>query len=78
MQYTFELFKPALVRLVCNHILRLLGMTAWGVGAMPLNVHAMPFNVHAMLEHNKYLAFVIRTTQHEYAKAFKGIWMECD
>jgi len=53
-------------------------MTAWGVGAMPLNVHAMPFNVHAMLEHNKYLAFVIRTTQNEYAKAFKGIWMECD
>jgi len=52
LQYTLELFKLALVKLISNHILRLLGMIAWGVGAMPLNVQAM-------LEHDENLAFVI-------------------
>jgi uncharacterized membrane protein len=30
--------KLALVRLASSHILQLIGMTAWGVGAIPLNV----------------------------------------
>jgi hypothetical protein len=38
LQYTPELPKPALVKLTSNHILQLLNMTAWGVGAMHLNV----------------------------------------
>jgi hypothetical protein len=38
LQYTLEVPKPTLVRLTSNHILWFLGMTAWGVGAMPLNV----------------------------------------
>ncbi len=38
LQYTPELPKPALVRLVSSHILPLLSMTAWGVVAMLLNV----------------------------------------
>jgi hypothetical protein len=38
LQYTPELFKPSLVKLASSHIFQLLGMTAWGVGAMPFNV----------------------------------------
>jgi hypothetical protein len=35
-QYTPKLPKPTLVKLVSSHTLPLLGMTAWGVGAMLL------------------------------------------
>jgi hypothetical protein len=56
LQYTPKVLKPALVRLVSNHILRLPSMTTWGVGAIPLNVHAK-------LERNEDLAIVIRTIQ---------------
>jgi hypothetical protein len=38
LQYTLELLKLALVMLASSHILRLFGMTTWGVGAIPLNV----------------------------------------
>jgi hypothetical protein len=38
LQYTPKLVKPTLVRLTSSHIFRLLGKTAWGVGAMPFNV----------------------------------------
>jgi hypothetical protein len=40
-------------------------MTAWGVGAIPLNVQAK-------LEHNEDLALVIQAIQTKYAKALKG------
>jgi hypothetical protein len=53
-QYTFELPKPALVKLIFNHIFPLLGMTAWGVGTMF-------FNVLAKLECDEDFAFVIQT-----------------
>ncbi len=32
LQYTLEVFKPTLVKLISNHNLQLLGMTTWGVG----------------------------------------------
>jgi hypothetical protein len=38
LQYTLELLKLALVMLTSSHILRLFGITTWGVGAIPLNV----------------------------------------
>jgi hypothetical protein len=38
LQYAPKVPKPALVKLAFSHIRRLLGMTALGVGAMPLNV----------------------------------------
>jgi hypothetical protein len=44
-------------------------MTAWGVGAIPLNVQAK-------LERDEDLTLVIQVTSAEYAKAFKGAWME--
>jgi hypothetical protein len=56
LQYTPKLPKPALVRLTFRHILRFLGMIAWGVGAMP-------FNVKVKLERDEDLALVIRMTQ---------------
>ncbi len=57
---------PALVRwLASNHIFQLLGMIAWGVGAIL-------FNMQAKLECNKDLTLVIQTTQTWYAKALKG------
>jgi hypothetical protein len=46
-------------------------MTAWGVGAIP-------FNVHAKLECDEDLGLVIQATWAEYAKTFKGVWMERD
>jgi hypothetical protein len=46
-------------------------MTAWGVGAIP-------FNVQAKLECNEDFALMIQVTQVRYAKAFRGVWMECD
>jgi hypothetical protein len=67
-QYTPKMPKPALVKLAFSHILRLLSMTTWGVGAMPLNVQAK-------LEHNENLALMIRMTRAKYAKALKGVWM---
>jgi hypothetical protein len=66
LQYTFEVPKPTLVKLAFNHILQFLGMIAWGVGAMPLNIHAK-------LEHDEDLAFVIGAIQTEYAKELKGV-----
>jgi hypothetical protein len=65
------MLKPTLVRLTFNHIFQLLGMTTWGVGSILLNVHAK-------FKHNEDLVVVIRTTQTTYAKALKGVWMECD
>jgi len=55
LQYTPKLLKPALVRLMSNHILRLLSIIAWGVGAMPLNVKAK-------LERDEDLALMIQVT----------------
>jgi hypothetical protein len=52
LQYTPEVFKPAFVKLTFNHILWLLGMTTWGVGAILLNVQAK-------LKHNEDLAIMI-------------------
>jgi hypothetical protein len=46
-------------------------MTTGGVGAIPLNVQAK-------LKCDEDLILVTRTTQTEYTKALKGIWMECD
>jgi len=40
LQYTHEVFKPALVKPTFNHILQLLGMIAWGVKAIPFHVQA--------------------------------------
>jgi hypothetical protein len=71
LQYTLEVHKSTLVKLSFSHILQLFVMIAWGVGAMPLNVQAK-------LEHDEDPAFVIRLTRTEYAKAFKGTWMEHD
>ncbi len=62
------MLKLATVKLASNHII---GMTTWGVGAILLNVEAKP-------KCDEDLAFVIRTIQVGYAKAFKGAWMECD
>jgi len=62
------------VKLAFSHILRLLGMVAWGVGAMP-------FNMQTKLEHDEDLALVIQViqaTQARYAKALKGVWIECN
>ncbi len=52
LQYTPEVFKLAFVKLTFNHILWLLGMTTWGVGAILLNVQAK-------LKHNEDLAIMI-------------------
>ncbi len=52
LQYTPKVFKLAFVRLTFNHILWLLGMTTWGVGAIL-------FNVQAKLKCNEDLAIVI-------------------
>ncbi len=49
-------------------------MVAWGVGAMP-------FNMQTKLEHDEDLALVIQVTQAtqaRYAKALKGVWIECN
>ncbi len=54
-QYTPKVPKLALVRLIFNHILQLLGMATWGVGAIPLNVQAK-------LEHDENFALVIQAT----------------
>jgi hypothetical protein len=66
LQYTPEVLNPTLVKLASDYIFRLLGMIAWGVGAIL-------FNVQAKLECDENLALVIQTTQTRYAKAFKGI-----
>jgi len=71
LQYTHEVPKPALVKLASNHIFRLLGMIAWGVGAIL-------FNVQAKLEGDEDLVLVIRMIQIGYVKALKGAWMEHD
>jgi hypothetical protein len=47
-------------------------MITWGVGTIS------PFNMKAKLECDEDLALVIQTIQAEYAKAFKGAWMEHD
>jgi hypothetical protein len=52
LQYTPKVPKLALVKLAFSHILWLLDMTTWGVGAMFLNVQAK-------LEHDGDLALVI-------------------
>ncbi len=59
MQYTLEVLKPTLVKLTSNHIRQLLGMIAWGVGAIP-------FNMQTKLECDEDFTLVIRT---RYAKA---------
>ncbi len=57
------------MKLAFTHILHLIGMTTWGVGAIPLNMQAK-------LECDEDLALVIQTTQVGYAKTFKGAWMK--
>jgi hypothetical protein len=52
LQYTFEVPKSTFVKLASSHILQLLHMIAWGVGAMF-------FNIQAKLEHDEHLALVI-------------------
>ncbi len=69
MQYTFEVPIPTLVKLASNHILQLLGMIAWGVGVMFLNVQAK-------LECDEDLALMIRTIRTKYAKELRGVLME--
>jgi hypothetical protein len=54
-QYTPKVPKIALVRLAFNHILQLLGMATWGVGAIPLNVQAK-------LDHDEDFALMIQAT----------------
>ncbi len=63
-KYTPKVPKPTPIKLASSHILQLLGMTTWGVGAIPLNVQAK-------LEE---LALVIWATWAKYAKALKGAW----
>jgi hypothetical protein len=53
------------MKLTFSHIFRLLGMTAWGVGSISLNVQTK-------LEHDEDLGVVIHVIQARYAKAFKG------
>ncbi len=38
LQYTLEVPKPTLIKLAYSHILQLISMTTWGVGAIPFNV----------------------------------------
>ncbi len=52
MQDTLKIPKPTLVKLASSHILQLIGMTTWGVGALP-------FNMQAKLEHDENLALMI-------------------
>jgi hypothetical protein len=59
------MLKLTLVRLTFNHIFRLFGMIAWGVGT---NL----FNVKTKQERNEDLAFVIQTTEVKYAKALRS------
>jgi hypothetical protein len=40
LSYTLEVPTPTLIKLTSSHILQLLGMITWGVGAIPLNVQA--------------------------------------
>ncbi len=63
--------KPTFVRLAFSHILRLLGMIAWGVWAMP-------FKMQHKLERDEDLTLVIQATQTGYANALKGVWTEHD
>jgi hypothetical protein len=72
LQYTLEVPTLTFVKLTSNHIFQLLGMITWGVGAIN------PFNMKAKLECDEDLALVIQTIQAEYAKPFKGAWMEHD
>ncbi len=72
LQYTPEVPTLRFVKLTSNHIFQLLGMITWGVGTIS------PFNMKAKLECDEDLALVIQTIQAEYAKAFKGAWMEHD
>ncbi len=65
-QYTHEVPKLTLVKLTSSHILQLLGMTTWGVGAILLNVQAK-------LERDEDLALVIRKTRTRHAKALIGV-----
>jgi hypothetical protein len=53
------------MKLAFSHILWLLGMIAWGVGSISLNVQAK-------LEHDEDLGVVIHVIRTKYAKAFKG------
>jgi hypothetical protein len=46
-------------------------MITWGVGFIP-------FNMQTKLEHDENLALMIQVIRAEYAKAFKGAWMEHD
>jgi hypothetical protein len=38
LQHTPKVPKPTLIKLAYRHILQLLGITTWGVGAIPFNV----------------------------------------
>ncbi len=53
------------VKLASSHILQLLGMIAWGVGVIPLNMQAK-------LERDEDLALVIWMIQAKYGKVLKG------
>ncbi len=46
LQYTHEVPKPTLTKLVFSHILQLFGMITWGVGSIS-------FNVQAKLKHDE-------------------------
>ncbi len=69
LQYTHEMLKPTLAKLAFSHIFQLLGMIAWGVGAIPLNVQTK-------LQCDEDLALVIRLIRARYAKALKSTLME--
>jgi hypothetical protein len=60
--------KLTFVKLAFSHILRLLGMTTWGVGSIS-------FNMQAKVECNEDLAIVIWRNWHGYAHAFKSACM---
>jgi len=71
LQYTPKVPKPTIVKLTSSHILWLLGMITWGVGAIPPNVQAK-------LERDEDFALVIQTSRARYVKALKGALMEHD
>jgi hypothetical protein len=59
LQFTPNMPKPTLVKLASSHILRLFGMTTWGVGAILLNMQAK-------LERDENLALIIRAIRNGY------------
>jgi hypothetical protein len=62
---TLKVPKFALVKLALSHIFQLLGMTTWGVRAIPLNMQAK-------LECDEDLPLVIQMIRTSYAKTLKG------